>query len=187
VTFRPIRWRIFLLLIVLCTRLPLSVAAEPYLLQPGDVIMISVWKEPELQAEILIRPDGGVSFPLAGDLAAAGKTIQQLAATIDERLRAYISKPVVTVALKQIGGNRFYVLGKVNRPGEFAFAKPIDVMQALALAGGTTSYAELNDIQILRRDAEKQVSIRFRYADVERGRELGQNILLQSGDTVVVP
>jgi polysaccharide export outer membrane protein len=80
-----------------------------------------------------------------------------------------------------------YVLGKVNRPGEFAFARPIDVMQALALAGGATSYADVNDIHILRRDADRTVAIPFRYGDVERGRNLQQNVQLQSGDTVVVP
>jgi polysaccharide biosynthesis/export protein len=187
-------FRDIVLLIVLGALAP-AIAAEPvppagespYLLQPGDVITVSVWKEPELQSEVLLRPDGGMSFPLAGDIAAAGKSVQQVASLIDTRLRAYIPKPVVTVALKQMGGNRVYVIGKVNRPGEFPFVRPIDVMQALALAGGATSYADLNDIQILRRGNDKQVSIRFKYGDVERGRELGQNILLQSGDTIVVP
>jgi polysaccharide export outer membrane protein len=158
-----------------------------YLLQPGDMITVSVWKEQELQGDVLVRPDGGISFPLAGDMLAAGSTVQQLAETLKARLVEYIPKPVVTVALKIIGGNRIYVLGKVNRPGEFPFAKPIDVMQAIALAGGTTSYAELNDIQILRRDSSTQRAIPFRYGDIEHGRNLGQNVLLQSGDTVVVP
>lgn len=164
-----------------------AAVAPPYKLQPGDLVSIAVWKEPELTTDVLIRPDGGLSFPLAGDIAAAGTTVAQLASTIDQRLRDYIPKPVVTVALKQIGGNRIYVLGKVNRPGEFPFARPIDVMQALALAGGATTYAELNDIHILRRESDNQVAIPFRYGDVERGRGLTQNVLLQSGDTVVVP
>jgi polysaccharide export outer membrane protein len=164
-----------------------AAVAPPYKLQPGDLVSIAVWKEPELTTDVLIRPDGGLSFPLAGDIAAAGTTVAQLASTIDQRLRDYIPKPVVTVALKQIGGNRIYVLGKVNRPGEFPFARPIDVMQALALAGGATTYAELNDIHILRRESDTQVAIPFRYGDVERGRGLPQNVLLQSGDTVVVP
>jgi polysaccharide export outer membrane protein len=158
-----------------------------YRLQPGDLVTVSVWKEPELQAEILIRPDGGLSFPLAGDIPAAGITVADLALEIGTRLKEYIPKPVVTVTVKQIGGNRVYVLGKVNRPGEFAFARPIDVMQALALAGGATSYADVNDIHILRRDADRTVAIPFRYGDVERGRNLQQNVQLQSGDTVVVP
>jgi polysaccharide biosynthesis/export protein len=165
----------------------LAAAAEPYHIQPGDSLTVSVWKEPDLQAEVLVRPDGGMSFPLAGDLSAAGHTVDEVRAAIDERLRKYIPDPVVTVAIKQIGGNRVYVIGKVNRPGEFAFSRPLDVMQALSLAGGATPFAAVNDIHILRREAGKQTAITFRYGEIEKGRALEQNVLLQSGDTVVVP
>jgi polysaccharide export outer membrane protein len=160
---------------------------EPYRIQPGDVLMVSVWKEQDLLSEVLVRPDGGMSFPLVGDVRASGRTIDELRTLIDERLSKFIPDPSVTIAVKQIGGNRIYVLGKVNRPGEFAFSQPIDVMQALSLAGGATSFAALDDIQILRREQGKQTSRRFRYSEVERGRGLEQNILLKSGDTVVVP
>jgi polysaccharide export outer membrane protein len=161
---------------------------EPYRIQPGDVLMVSVWKEQDLLAEVLVRPDGGMSFPLVGDVRASGRTVDELRTLVDERLSKFIPDPSVTIAIKQIGGNRIYVLGKVSRPGEFAFSQPIDVMQALSLAGGATSFAALDDIQILRRDAAgKQTARRFRYSEVERGRELQQNILLKSGDTVVVP
>jgi polysaccharide export outer membrane protein len=168
---------------------PLVRAAEPepYRIQPGDVLAVSVWKEQDLQGEVLVRPDGGVSFPLVGDLDAAGRTIEELRHAVDERLRKYIPDPSVTIAVKQIGGNRIYVLGKVNRPGEFPFSRPIDVMQALSLAGGATSFAELDSIQILRREQGKQTALHFEYSAVERGRKLEQNILLRSGDTVVVP
>ena len=159
-----------------------------YLLQPGDVLAISVWKEPDLQAEILVRPDGGISFPLAGDILVKESTIQDLQAEITERLKKYIPDPVVTVALKLLVGNRIYVVGKVNRPGEFSYSKPLDVMQALSLAGGTTPYASLDDILILRRlPSGDRVSLPFRYSEVERGRNLDQNVVLKSGDTVVVP
>ena len=134
-----------------------------------------------------MRPDGGVSFPLAGDVSADGKTTQELTDALAAKLKRYIPDPVVTVSVKQIGGNRVYVLGKVNRPGEYAFSKPVDVMQALALAGGATPFAEVNDIRILRREGGVLHSLSFRYAEVERGKELAQNVLLQSGDTVVVP
>ncbi|HET6553610.1 MAG TPA: polysaccharide biosynthesis/export family protein [Dyella sp.] len=159
----------------------------PYAVQAGDVLQVSVWKEADLQAEVLVRPDGGISFPLAGEIAAAGHSIEDIRSQIDQRLRKYIPDPVVTVALKAIGGNRIYVLGKVNKPGDFPLGRPLDVMQALSLAGGATPYADLNDIQILRREGDKQVAIVFSYGDVERGRRLTQNVLLQSGDTVVVP
>lgn len=158
-----------------------------YRIQPGDVLMIAVWKERDLQAELLVRPDGGISFPLAGDLAAGGRTVAQLGDVLGEKLKRYIPDPVVTVTVKSIGGNRVYVLGKVNRPGEFPFSQPLDVMQALALAGGATPFAAVNDIQILRRTGNRLVAVEFHYADVERGRKLEQNIVLRSGDTVVVP
>ena len=181
------RWSFAGLVLGVLLCLSARIEAATYLIQPGDVLTVSVWKEPELQSEVLVRPDGGLSFPLVGDVKAAGLSLDDVRSVMDQRLRKYIPDPVVTVALKQIGGNRIYVVGKVNRPGEFPFTKPIDVMQALSLAGGATSFAALDDIQILRREGEKQSSLRFRYSAVEKGRELEQNVLLRSGDTVVVP
>lgn len=165
----------------------LAYAVDGYRVQPGDILTISVWKERDLQGDILVRPDGGVSFPLAGDVDADGKTTQELTDALAAKLKRFIPDPVVTVAVKQIGGNRVYVLGKVSRPGEFMFSKPVDVMQALALAGGATPFAQVNDIRILRREGGVLRALPFRYAEVERGKELAQNVLLQSGDTVVVP
>lgn len=179
------------LLLLLCAHVAALHAdeqPEPYRIQPGDILIVSVWKEESLMSEVLVRPDGGMSFPLVGDVRAAGRTVDELRTLVDERLHKFIPDPSVTIAVKQIGGNRVYVLGKVNRPGEFTFSQPIDVMQALSLAGGATSFAALDDIQILRREpGGKQTARRFRYSDVERGRGLEQNILLKSGDTVVVP
>lgn len=168
-----------------------AVAAAPasagYRVQPGDVLTINVWKEQDLTGDVLVRPDGGLSFPLVGDLEASGKTVSALRKEVAQRLQRYLPNPVVTVAVKQIGGNEIYVVGKVQRPGEFPFARSLDVMQALSLAGGTTPYAALNSIVILRRDNGRQEAIHFRYSEVAHGKDLSQNILLQSGDTVVVP
>jgi polysaccharide biosynthesis/export protein len=166
---------------------PTSSAIPQYAVQPGDILTVSVWKELDLTLEVLVRPDGGLSFPLVGDVSAAGKSVAVLREEFTERLKKYIPNPVVTVAVKTIGGNRVYVLGKVLKPGEFPFAKPIDVMQALSLAGGTTSFAAINDIVILRRQNGVLMAFPFHYAEVERGKGLAQNILLDSGDTVVVP
>ena len=163
------------------------ISRPAYRLQPGDLVVVSVWKESELQREVLVRPDGALTFPLAGEIDVDGKTIEQLRVDLVERLRKYVPDPVVTVAVKAIGGNRVYVLGKVARPGEFPFSSPVDVMQALSLAGGATPFAEVNDIVILRRDNNGQRAMPFRYGEVERGKNLQQNVLLQSGDTVVVP
>ena len=159
----------------------------PYRLQPGDVVAVSVWKEQDLQREVLVRPDGALTFPLAGEVNVDGKTVEELRAALVERLKRYVPDPVVTVSVKEIGGNRVYVLGKVARPGEFPFSSPVDVMQALSLAGGATPFAQVNDIVILRRDNGAQLALHFRYGEVERGKNLQQNFLLQSGDTVVVP
>jgi polysaccharide export outer membrane protein len=171
---------------------PSVAATEPggspgYGVQPGDILQISVWKEPDLQLEVLVRPDGGISLPLAGDIAARGQTVEALRAEIVSRIEKYIPEPVVTVSVKEIRGNNIYVIGKVNRPGVFVLTQDIDVMQALSMAGGTTTFAALNKIVILRRDGGGQTAITFRYAEVEGGSKLEQNILLRNGDVVVVP
>jgi polysaccharide export outer membrane protein len=146
-----------------------------------------VWKETDLQSEVLIRPDGGISFPLAGDLQAAGLTTDELRERVQARVRKLIPDAVVTVAVKSPNGNRVFVIGKVNRPGDFPLLRPTDVMQALSLAGGATPFASTDHIRVLHRDGTHQTSIRFRYSQVVKGRHLDQNVLLQSGDTVVVP
>jgi polysaccharide export outer membrane protein len=160
---------------------------DDYHLQPGDVIDVSVWKEVDLQREVLIRPDGGFTFPLAGEVDARGKSVENVRSILADRLQKYVPTPVVTVAVKSIGGNRVYVLGKVNRAGDFPLNSTLDVMQAISLAGGTTPYAAINDIVILRRHNGQQQAFNFKYSDVARGRNLAQNIQLESGDTVVVP
>ena len=166
---------------------PPTVTLPGYHLEPGDIITVSVWKETDLTTEVLVRPDGGFSFPLAGEVPAVGKTVDEIRAVLTERLQRFIPNPVVTVAVKQINGNRIYVVGRVNKAGDFPLSSPLDVMQAIALAGGTTPFAAINDIVILRRQNGAQQVLHFRYSDVARGRELSQNVLLQTGDTVVVP
>ena len=160
---------------------------DGYKLRPGDLLTVSVWKETDLQSEALIRPDGGMSFPLAGELQAADHTVGDLTRMLETRIRKYVPDAVVTVAVKSAAGNRVYVIGKVNKAGDFPLFGPLDVMQALSLAGGATPFADFNGIRVLRRSGDHQISIEFHYGDVERGRRLEQNILLQSGDTVVVP
>ena len=163
------------------------VVGADYLIQPGDLLHISVWKESDLERDVLVRPDGGLSFPLAGDVPAAGNSVPDLEKELANRIRKFIPEAVVTVAMKDARGYRFYVVGRVNRPGEQISPRPIDVMQALALAGGTTSFAALNDIKILRRENGVETSIPFRYGRVQKGKSLKENIILKSGDVVVVP
>ena len=163
-------------------------AQDPnYTVKPGDMLSISVWKEPDLQKETLVRPDGSFSFPLVGEVDAKGKTVADLNKTISQRLTKFISDPLVTVSVQEIKGNKVYVIGQVNKPGEFIMNPSVDVMQALSMAGGMTPFAQVGDIVVLRRQGSQQVALPFRYPDVVRGKSLEQNIDLQSGDIVVVP
>jgi polysaccharide export outer membrane protein len=171
---------------------PISAADDPmaidaYLIQPGDVLEVSVWKEENMLKQVLVRPDGGLSFPLAGDVQASGKSVVELQSLITERLTKYIPDPVVTVSTQQLNGNKVYVIGKVARPGEFVASRYMDVVQALSVAGGMTPYAAANKIKILRRENGNLTAIPFRYGDIEKGEHLEQNIVLQSGDVILVP
>ena len=163
-------------------------AEGAYGVQPGDVLTVSVWKEISLQGDVLVRPDGGFSFPLVGDVQARGRPVAAISAEITERLQRYIPDPVVVVSVKEIRGNKIFVIGKVNRPDEFILSRDLDVMQALSMAGGTALFADLDGIRILRRSNDgTQISLPFNYSEVAEGKNLQQNILLETGDVVVVP
>jgi polysaccharide export outer membrane protein len=167
---------------------PASAADLAYAVQPGDILTVSVWKEPSLQSPVLVRPDGGFSFPLAGEIDAHGKSVADLQKLLTERLAKYISEPVVSVSVQEVKGNKIYVLGQVNKPGEFVVNPSVNAMQALSMAGGTNSFANNGGIFILRRGkGGTQIAIPFHYGDVLKGKSLEQNIDLQSGDIVVVP
>lgn len=160
---------------------------DAYLIQPGDILEVSVWREDTMQRQVLVRPDGGLSYPLVGDIQGAGKSVQALQDEITERLTKYFPDPVVTVSTQQLNGNKVYVIGKVARPGEFVANRYMDVVQALSVAGGMTPYAAENKIKVLRRENGRLTSIAFRYGDIEKGEALEQNIILRSGDVVLVP
>jgi polysaccharide biosynthesis/export protein len=163
-------------------------ALGDYRLHAGDKLDVSVWKELEMQKPaIIVRPDGKFSFPLAGDIVAAGRTAEDVRQDIENRLKKYISEPVVTVTVVEAGGNVTYVIGQVAKPGVFIMNPAIDVMQALSLAGGTTPFAKLDNIVVIRKTAQGQRTLPFHYEQVSSGRALEQNIELESGDVVVVP
>ena len=163
-------------------------ADSTYTVKAGDTLLVSVWKEPDLQGPVLVRPDGMFSFPLAGQLDARNKSVAELQQELTTKLKKFISDPVVTVSIQEIKGNKVYVIGQVQKPGDFVVNPRVDVMQALSMAGGTTPFAALGDIMILRRtDTGQQQALPFKYTDVVRGRNLQQNIILQAGDVVVVP
>ena len=165
-----------------------SSSTNNYLLSPGDIIEISVWKEEGMQKEQTpIAPDGNISFPLAGTILAAGKTIFNLEEVIAARLADYIADPIVNIKLLQSAGNTIFVIGKVNKPGQFPTNRRIDVLQALSLAGGLTVFANEGKINIQRRVGNTVKVFPFDYDDVVDGDDLEQNIILEPGDTVSVP
>jgi len=160
---------------------------DDYKVNPGDIINVSVWKEDGLTSDVLIRPDGKFSFPLAGDIEARGKSVEQIREILSQRLSRYIPDLVVSVTVLQVSGNRVYIIGQVSRPGEIVVNPQIDIMQALSMAGGTTPFADANSIKILRRTQQGLITIPFNYGEVEKGKRLEQNIMLKAGDVVVVP
>ena len=162
-------------------------ATAGYTVKPGDTLEISVWKEPDLQRTVLVRPDGAFSFPLVGEVDARGKTVSELNKLVSDRLTKFISDAVVTISVQEIKGNKIYVLGQVNKPGEFIVNPSVNIMQALSMAGGMTPFAATNDIIVIRSSNDGQRVLKFGYGDVSKGRNLEQNVTLESGDVVVVP
>jgi polysaccharide export outer membrane protein len=162
-------------------------ALADYTLHPGDQLEIAVWKEPDLTKTTIVRPDGKVSFPLAGEIVAIGRSIPQIQAEITNKLKAYIPEPVVTATLTTMEGNRIYVIGQVAKAGSFPMNPRLNVLQALSLASGLTPFASVNDIIVVRGTGPGQKVFQFRYGDVSKGKGLEQNIPLEAGDVVVVP
>ena len=179
--------KLFFALFLSLLPLPAIAQGGGYLLNPGDILEVSVWKEEGMTRDVLVLPDGTISFPLAGHLKAAGSTAAQVQAALTKKIQQFIPEPVVTVTVRDVTGNKIYVIGQVNNPGEFPAGHRIDVVQALSLAGGLTAFGDENDIKVLRREGERQVSFPFDYSAVKKGQNLDLNIVLKSGDIVVVP
>jgi polysaccharide export outer membrane protein len=158
-----------------------------YIIGPGDVLDISVWKDEALTRSCVVRPDGFISFPLIGDVRASGKTSQQLKLEMENRLIRYVPGLTLSLEIKQINSMIVYVIGKVNIPGRFVVNANIDVLQALSTAGGLNPFAKENDIKIFRKDKDETTIFPFQYDKVVDGKRLEQNIQLNRGDIVVVP
>ncbi len=176
-------------LIFLLLFLNASFADDAYSVNPGDMLRVFVWNEDTFNRDVLVGPSGTFRFPMVGEVSAGGSTAGDIEKSIAGGLANYLKDPpVVTVSLLSIEGNKIYVLGQVTRPGEYPVNRRIDVMQALALAGGLTAFAAENDIKILRRDGSGAlVATQFSYAKLKDGKALDSNIFLESGDLIVVP
>jgi polysaccharide export outer membrane protein len=168
--------------------LPKGVTPPPdYVIGVGDILTVIVWREKDLSADAMVRPDGMVTLPLVNDVRAAGLTPDVFRQQVTEAAERYVTEPSVTVIVKEIHSRRVHILGEIPKPGPYSLGGPTTVLQLIAEAGGLSEYADAKNILVIR-NADGQVSqFRFNYRDVQKGRRLEQNILLKPGDTVVVP
>ena len=166
-----------------------AIAGSGFCLGPEDVLEISVWKDEALSKQVVVRPDGKISFPLIGDVVAQGRTVDELRQAVEDKIKAFVPDAPVTVMVIQVGSPKVYVVGKVAKPGVYIMGKSLTVMQVLAMAGGTTPFADKDDVLIIRKEDGQQKSfcLKFDYSKVAEGKDLSQNICLKPGDTVVVP
>ncbi|HUJ16762.1 MAG TPA: polysaccharide biosynthesis/export family protein [Nitrospirota bacterium] len=164
-----------------------GIAEQGYLIGPGDVLDISVWKDEALTRSCVVRPDGFISFPLIGDIPTADKTVFELKSEMEGKLKRFVPEVVLSIDVKQINSMIIYVIGKVNSPGRFMLGVDVNVLQALATAGGLNVFAKGRKIRIFRHGSNETTIFPFDYDEVVDGTHLEQNIHLKRGDVVVVP
>ncbi|WP_238378989.1 polysaccharide biosynthesis/export family protein [Geobacter metallireducens] len=162
-------------------------AGDAYVIGAGDVLDIAVWRDESLTKTVVVLPDGTISFPLIGVVKAGGKTVEQLKDEIRTRLSSYFSDLTLSLEVRQANSMMIFVVGKVNSPGRHPISSPVNVLQALAMAGGVNPFAKKDDIKIFRQDEGKTVIFSFAYSEVSRGNRLEENIVLRRGDLIVVP
>lgn len=163
-----------------------KIAEDSYVIAPGDVLTIQVWKEADLSGAARVRTDGMISIPLVDDVKAAGLTPLALKKVIEDKLQGFVELPKVTVIVNE-SSYRIYIVGRVGSPGQYPLNKDLTVLEALTLAGGPTEWADSNDIVIIRRVGGEVKRIPFQYKKVISGKKMEQNIYLQSNDTIIVP
>ncbi len=164
-----------------------TVADSSYIIGPMDILEIQVWREPDFSRQVLVRPDGKITFPLIGDIQASGMNTLGLKALLAEKLKGFVDDPEVTVIVVESRSKIFYIIGRVNRPGTYPLSPNMTVLQALSVAGGFGEWAHKDNIRIIRRSDGKEEILPFDYDKVISGKNLEQNILLESNDTIVVP
>jgi polysaccharide export outer membrane protein len=173
---------------------PTTPAAPPTVTPPADYVIgaddqlgIIFWREKEMSADVVVRPDGKISLPLINDIQAAGLTPDELRVTLTTAASRYIEDPTITVVVRAINSRRVFITGQVEKPGPYPLTSPTTVLQLLALAGGVADWAKSEDIQVMRTENGKTTNHRFNYKDVIKGKNLQQNVMLKPGDTVIVP
>jgi polysaccharide export outer membrane protein len=164
----------------------IAAASDSYVIGASDELTVTVWKEPTLSGSLLVRPDGMISVPLLGDVQASGMTPLQLADQIATKLKKYIQDPNVSIVLTQINSKKIYLLGEVGKKGPVEMTPGMTLLEALGSAGGLTDYANAKKIYILRDEGGKQLKIYAHYKEALKGNSQ-YNLVLKSGDTIVVP
>jgi polysaccharide export outer membrane protein len=168
--------------------LPEGIIPPPdYVIGAEDVLEVIVWREKDLSAEVMVRPDGLVSLPLLNDVQAGGLTPEQFRLRVTTAVGKFVEAPSVTVIVKTINSRKVFVMGEVVKPGTYPLTAPTTVLQLLGAAGGPTAFADSKDISIVRTIGEKTVRLPFNYKEVARGRKMEQNVMLRPGDTVIIP
>jgi polysaccharide export outer membrane protein len=169
------------------SRIAPSVDAH-YRIGADDVLTVNVWHEPEVSRNVPVRPDGKISLPLVGDVQAAGLTPTELKTELESRFTKFLTNPDVSVIVAEIRSQRINVLGQVFRPGTYALIPPMNVIDAVATAGGLREFAKANKIYVLRTLPSGQVErIKVQYKNVLQGKRGSEDVILQTRDTVVVP
>ncbi|CAN2041348.1 polysaccharide biosynthesis/export protein [Candidatus Magnetomoraceae bacterium gMMP-15] len=164
-----------------------TMAGSGFKIGPEDVMEISVWKEEGLTKQVVVRPDGKISFPLVGDIIAKDRTVEQLRQDIKARLQDYVPDAPVSVTILKVVSPRVYVVGKVAKPGVYIMGSLMRVMDLLSMVGGMDPFADKDSILILRQENSRQIGMKFNYTEVVKGKNLEQNIILKPGDTVIIP
>jgi polysaccharide biosynthesis/export protein len=167
-----------------------AVPAPPpgdYTIGPDDILTIVFWKEKDMSSDVAVRPDGRISLPLLNDVDAAGLTPEQLRVKLAAAADKFLEEPTVTVVVKQINSRKVFITGQVPKPGPYPLTGPTNVVQLIAMAGGVLEYADSENIVIMRTVNGKPMSYEFNYKDVAKRKNLGQNIELKPGDTIIVP
>jgi polysaccharide biosynthesis/export protein len=163
-----------------------SASVQEYLVGEGDLLHINVWKEPEISQSVTVRPDGNISLPLIDEFRVAGLSPREIQQLVTDKLKAVLTNPQVTVTVAEVRSKMVYVTGEVGKPGAYSVVAPMNVLQLIARAGGLTQFANRKQIYILRSSSQDN-RLKFNYNEVVKGHNTDQNIILHSGDTVVVP
>jgi polysaccharide export outer membrane protein len=158
-----------------------------YLIGAQDVLSVVFWREKDMSAEVVVRPDGKISLPLLNDIDAAGRSPEALRAAIAKAASKFMEEPNVTVVVKEIRSRNVYVTGQVTKAGTYPLGNEMTVLQALSVAGGLLEYADAGNIIIMRKEEGRDRHFKFNYKDVIRGKNVEQNIVLKPNDTIIVP